>query len=599
MKARPKTQPKTRISLTAIVWRIFKMVIKACPIYFTATCLIGVIHGLSWGLNTYATQFFFDAVATAVTSQTELTMVYLGLLALGGVTVGSQVLNGVHNFMAGALYGLVPGHLVKHIHRKAARIEPICYESPDLLDDINKAEKGAGSSLGLLIVVVVLLTFYLPYFVFMGWYLYRLKPILLLSLVFIFIPVFITQLIRGAVHARLEDESAPLRREVDYYERCICDREYFKETRLLGAYRFFRDLYLTALKAMQQKKWNVELKTNLMEIGMRMLTLAGYFGVLYLLFTALMNGEISIGSFAAVFGSIELMFGIMEEIVANHIGGMTRDLATVRNFIRFLDLPERSGDTERVSFDGGIKFTDVSFAYPGSETKALDHVNLTIRPGETIAIVGQNGAGKSTLVKLLTGLYLPTEGTVEIGGVDSRRISPESIYKGITGVFQKYQRYKLTLQENVQISDLQAQDENHLDAAVAKADLELDQETFPQGYETMLSREFDGVDLSGGQWQRVALARGFYRVHDLIVLDEPTAAIDPIEETRIYHKFAELSKEKTAIIVTHRLGSAKIADRIVVMDQGRIVAVGTHEQLMQEQGKYAEMYQAQAQWYAG
>jgi len=590
---------KNQISLHKIVWRILKMVMAACPLYFSAVCLIGVIHGLSWGLNTYAMQFFFDSVASAVTGQGRLTVVYWGLAALGAVSIGSQVLNGMHNFMTNTLYNLVPGHLGKHIHRKAARIEPVCYETPELLDDINKAQKGAGNSLGLLIVVVVLFTFYLPYFGFMAWYLYRLKPILIVSLVFIFIPVFITQLIRGAVHARLEDESAPLRREVDYYEKCICDREYFKETRLLGAYGFFKQLYLTALNAMQEKKWSVELKTHLMEIGMKMLTLLGYFGVLYLLFTALMNGEISIGSFAAVFGSIELMFSIMDEIVSHHIGGMTKDLGTVRNFMRFLDLPERTGELERVSFEGGMRFHDVSFSYPGSETKALDHVNLTIKPGETIAIVGQNGAGKSTLVKLLVGLYLPTEGVVEIGGADSRKISPESIYKGTTGVFQKYQRYKLTLQENVWISDLEAQDQTHLETAVKKADLELDQETFPQGYDTMLSREFDGVDLSGGQWQRVALARGFYRRHDLIVLDEPTAAIDPLEETRIYQKFAELSRDKTAIIVTHRLGSAKIADRIVVMDQGRIVAVGTHEQLMRERGKYAEMYQAQAQWYAG
>lgn len=590
---------KRQISLPEIVWRVFMMVMAACPFYFIATCLIGIVHGISWGLQSYATQFFFDSVASAVTDHTGLTIVYWSLLALGGVAIGSQVLNGVHNFMTSTLFSRVPGHLGKYIHRKAALIEPICYESPELLDDINKAQHGAGNSLGMLVVVVVLFTFYLPYFAFMAWYLYRLKPLLILSLVFIFIPVLITELIRGAVHARLEDESAPLRREVDYYVRCICDREYFKETRLLGGYRFFKQLYLTALKAMQEKKWSVELKTNLLEIGMKMLTLAGYFGVLYLLFTALMNGEISIGSFAAVFGSIELMFGIMDEIISNHIGRMTKDLGTIRNFIRFLDLPERAGEIERVAFDGGIRFVDVSFSYPGSETKAVEHVNLTIKPGETIAIVGQNGAGKSTLVKLLTGLYLPTEGTVEIGGIDSRKISSHSIYRGITGIFQKYQRYKLTLQENVQISDLQTQDQQHLETAVKKADLELDHETFPQGYDTMLSREFDGVDLSGGQWQRVALARGFYRVHDLVVLDEPTAAIDPLEETRIYEKFAELSKDKTAVIVTHRLGSAKIADRIVVMDQGRIVAIGTHDQLMRERGKYAEMYQAQAQWYVG
>lgn len=204
----------------------------------------------------------------------------------------------------------------------------------------------------------------------------------------------------------------------------------------------------------------------------------------------------------------------------------------------------------------------------------------------------------------MTGLYLPTEGNVLIGGVDTAKISPKALYKGISGVFQKYKRYKMTLEENIAISSTEEiQYQNHEDVkeklqmAVCKADLEINEEKFPKGYETMLSREFDGIDLSGGQWQRLAIARGFYRAHNMIVLDEPTAAIDPVEESKIYKKFSEMSKGKTAIIVTHRLGSAKIADRIVVMDKGKMVEIGTHEELIKAEGKYAEMYEAQSKWY--
>jgi len=294
-----------------------------------------------------------------------------------------------------------------------------------------------------------------------------------------------------------------------------------------------------------------------------------------------------------------MLFGVMEEIVCRHIGQMTKDLGTVHNFVRFLDLPERSG-RELTIRAREIRLEGATFRYPGKETDAIADVTFTVRPGETVAIVGENGAGKTTLVRLMTGLFLPSTGTVRLDGTDTRDAAVGSIYRGISGVFQKYQRYKMTLSDNVGISDVgRADDPTAMGAALAKAEVDPENgDHYPDGMETMLSREFDGVDLSGGQWQRIAIARGFYRAHDMIVLDEPTAAIDPLEETAIYRKFSELSRDKTAVLVTHRLGAARIAHRILVMDKGRLTEQGTHEELMRLGGLYARMYLAQAQWYA-
>lgn len=589
-----------QITLPKIVFRLIPIVFKGCPILLTSCILIGIMHGLSMAFNTYASQLFFDSVTKAAAQKSGILTVVQMAAFLGAVMLATQILNGVHNFMGDAFFKKAEGFLGNRINEKSSKIDPVSYESPTLLDDINKANQGMENSLYLLFISTTLFTFYLPYFLFMGMYLFRLKPILAFSLVLIFIPVALTQLIRGAVFAKVEDASAPIRREYEYYERCICDREYFKETRILGAFGFFKDLYRGSLKLLGKKTWDAEVKTGLIELSMKMLTLLGYFGILYLLFTALLNNEISVGAFAAVFASIDGMFSIMREVICMHIGKMTQNIGTVRNFIRFLGLPERQGEDIKINAYDGVVLKNVSFRYPGAKSDSLTDISFELKKGETIAVVGENGAGKTTFVKLLMGLYLPTKGITEVGGVDISKVSQSSVYNGISAVFQKFQKYKMNLDENIRISNTQDQSNSKSDglqSAVLKADLDVEKGSFPDGFDTMLSKEFDGVDLSGGQWQRVAIARGFYRAHGMIVLDEPTAAIDPIEETKIYNKFADISKGKTSVIVTHRLGSARIADRIVVLDKGKIIGIGTHDELMNAGGKYAEMFDAQAKWY--
>ncbi len=509
------------------------------------------------------------------------------------------------NFLPDVVDGKVGAHLSMAIQRKIARLDPAVFEDTEKLDDINKAEQGKDAAFWYVSDIIAILTFYVPYFVFMGWYLFSLKPILASAIVIIFLPTALAQLIRVKAFSRLEDASAPVRREYEYYETCMAGREYFKETRILGGFSYFKKLYQETLACLQKLKFKATMKSNLFELSTRIVTVAGYCVILWMLYDALMKREVTVGAFAAVFNSIGMLYDIMEEVVCHHIGEMAANTGSIRNYLNFLAMEERAGQRHDAPGWGDMVLENVSFAYPAGKKEggtpeqikyAVKNVSLTLHRGETLAVVGENGSGKSTLIRLIAGLYLPTEGTVKKNGVDTKKLAMDALTCRTSAVFQKFQRYQMTLAENIVISNPGAESgKARLDSVCAMAGTEPG--AFPQGYDTMLSREFDGIDLSGGQWQRVAIARGFFRGYDLIILDEPTAAIDPYEETRIYNRFAEIARDKSAVIVTHRLGSVKLADRILVMKDGEAVQMGTHEELIAREGGYKRLYEAQEQWY--
>jgi ATP-binding cassette subfamily B protein len=247
----------------------------------------------------------------------------------------------------------------------------------------------------------------------------------------------------------------------------------------------------------------------------------------------------------------------------------------------------------------GFEFRNVSFSYPGNSRLILNRLNFQLRPGERVALIGENGQGKTTIVKLITRLYDPSEGQILLDGIDLREYEIEDLHREMGVIFQDFMRYEMTARENIAVGRVEEIDNLELLETAARKSMADDiVGRLPQGYEQMLGRRFDhGVDLSGGEWQKVALARAYLRDAQLLILDEPTAALDARSEFEVFRRFSELTAGKTALFISHRFSTVRMADRIVVLDNGSIVEEGSHDQLASLGGRYAEMFEMQASSY--
>ena len=582
-----------------IARKALPLVLRVSPGLFVFEYAVTVLDALLLVLTTVALRGLFEHVAGLAAGSVSFDSALMALLLFALLKAADEAIDGVANFTGEYYAGKSSQAMMNELNLKADRLDALKFEDPEILSQMDQAYRGAYNVRNLVHVLMDIACLYVPYFVFMGVFLQRAEPMLPLILLLVFVPVLASHFLRSRYYTRLDDRTVMLRRKEEHYKECLTARAFFKETRALGAGTFFLSRYIQAFKNAQELRYRTEIKSQGIAIAANGLTLAGYTAILAVLVSLLIQGRISIGSFSAILAATLEMFAMMTEVLDNRLGELSAGLGQIRKYFRFLDLPEQEYGEVHIDDQKDIVFEGVSFTYPGAERSALAGISLRIAAGETLAIVGENGSGKTTLAKLILGLYRLNQGRIVVGDVPLRELASGSAYKNASCVFQDFQRYQLSLRDNVAISDLaklSISSDAEIQDALAAAGFRADDQQMAQGLDTLISKEFGGTDLSRGEWQRLSIARAYYRSHQLIVLDEPTAAIDPFEEDRIYRDFMELKRNHTAVIITHRLGAVRLADRVLVLREGRIAGIGTHERLLDESPYYRRLWTAQSRY---
>jgi len=561
-----------------------------------------VVQGLLPAATVYITKHLVDGVAAAVgvgLSGENVQQVLIPAVLMGSVLVLSQILQGLLGWIQTAQSELLQDHIKALLHRQAAAVDLEFYETPDYFDHMDRANAQADSRAlpilqnlgGLLknsLTLVAIAGLLIPYSV---W----LPLVLLLST----LPALGTVVRHNLRYHQWWRETTEKRRWLEYYDRVLTYRRTAPEVRIFDLSGYFQQSYETLRHRLRESRLRLSRNQNLANFGAGFLALVMTGFVMAWMVVRAFRGSASLGDLALFYQAFSQGQGLMRTLLGN-VGQLYTDTLFLEHLFTFLELEPKVKNAPRPrpapeDLCHGIEIEDVSFRYPGSEHLALRHFDLFIPAGETVAIVGANGAGKSTLIKLLCRFYDPEAGSVKIDGVDIRDLDLVQLRRRITVLFQDHVNYAGTVTDNVVMGDLLAEhDLGRLTAAARGSGAHETIEKLPQGFDTLLGKQFQGgTELSGGQWQRIALARAFYRRSPVVMLDEPTSFMDSWAETRWLDGFRALVKGRTAVIVTHRFTTAMRADVIHVMEEGRIVESGDHEALLGQGGLYAASWKAQ------
>jgi ATP-binding cassette subfamily B protein len=484
----------------------------------------------------------------------------------------------------------------------ASRLDLASYEDPVFYDKLERARVQATDRLGMIqaigrllqqgVTTVGLAAAILIY-----------SPWLLLILIACVLPAFLGESHFAVLGYSLNFRQTPARRQLDYLRVLGASRESAKELKLFGLSAHLTGRYKQLSDEIFDQNIALAKKRLVASAALSTLTILGYYGCYAWVIYRTVQGEISIGDMTLLAGSIAG--------ASSNIQGIFSLLSSIADQALFLtDLVDFFAVEPRIAskpgalpaprpIRQGFEFENVSFAYPGNSRLILDGLDFRLERGERMALIGENGQGKTTIVKLLTRLYDPTAGRVLLDGVDLREYDIEDLCQQIGVIFQDFMRYEMTAAENIAVGRIEIEADNQsIELAARKSRAAEVIDRLPRGYEQLLGRRFEGgLDLSGGEWQKVALARAYLRDAQVLVLDEPTAALDARSEYDVFRRFSELTDGKMALLISHRFSTVRMADQILVLENGKIAERGHHNQLMALGGRYNEMFELQASSY--
>ena len=490
-------------------------------------------------------------------------------------------------------------HVSVRVMEQAALLDLTTYENPIFYDRLERARVQATDRLAMIQQMGRLFQQVITTLVFSA-ALAAASPWLVLLLAIGVLPSFLGETHYAFLGYAKNFRQTPAKRQMDYLRQVAGSREGAKEVKLFGLNRFFTDRFKALADAIYVE--DVALSRSKLIVGglLGIIGTLGYYGAYVYVIVRTLGGRYDIGEFTFLTASIQQASSNLQQVFST-ASGIADQALFLTDLLAFFEMEptvvsKPDGRPAPAVIQKGFEFRNVSFAYAGTNRNVLSNFNLTLEPGERIALIGENGQGKTTVVKLITRLYDPTEGQILLDGIDLREYDLADLHRQIGVIFQDFMRFEMTAKENIAVGRVEqnyAAGEIELAAHKSLADTVV--EKLEGGYDQMLGRRFEGgVELSGGEWQKIALARAYLRDAQLLILDEPTAALDARSELEVFERFAELTQGKMALLISHRFSTVRMADRIVVLSGGKLVEQGNHKSLMEAGGLYASMFEMQA-----